>query len=225
MARTPREKNASRLPPRPRTKPPEVRREELMDAAERILVEKGVAATSVDEIVSAADVAKGTFYIHFESKERLLLSLQQRFVDTFCRDLKAAMNRRRAGDWNGRLRAWVETSVDVYLDRAALHDIVFHQFRPDDPGATHDNPIVAEKPRRVPRRGDAGRRVVRRRATHLTAVMLFHARCTGPSTRASTRARAAIADASCALWRCSFTVPSDTCEGVPATDDRRRGDW
>src|SRR5580704_1703799 len=145
MVRAPfRGKKASRPPPRPRTKPPEVRREELMDAAERIFLDKGVAATSVDEIVSAADVAKGTFYIHFESKERLLLSLQQRFIDTFCRDLKAAMDRRRAGDWNGRLRAWVETSVEVYHDRTALHDVVFHQFRPDDPGAKHDNPIVDE---------------------------------------------------------------------------------
>ena len=67
-------------PVRPRTKPPEVRREELMDAAERIFLSKGIAGTSVDEIVAAADVAKGTFYIHFESKEKLLLALQHRFV-------------------------------------------------------------------------------------------------------------------------------------------------
>jgi AcrR family transcriptional regulator len=174
MPRTPSHgRNLARLPPRPRTKPPEVRREELMDAAERILVDKGVAATSVDEIVSAADVAKGTFYIHFESKERLLLSLQQRFVDTFCRDLKAAMNRRRAGDWHGRLRAWVETSIDVYLDRAALHDVVFHQFRPDDPGAKHDNPIVDELAEFLGEGTRAGAWSVG--APRLTAVMLFHA--------------------------------------------------
>lgn len=144
-----------------------------MDAAERIFLDKGVAATSVDEIVAAADVAKGTFYIHFESKERLLLSLQQRFIDTFCRDLRAAMNRRRAGDWKGRLRAWVETSVDVYLDRSALHDVVFHQFRPDDPLAKHDNPIVGELAELLGQGTRAGAWSVE--APYLTAIMLFHA--------------------------------------------------
>src|SRR5580698_4396368 len=112
MIRPPTRGKSAPLPlPRPRTKPPEVRREELMDAAERIFLDKGVSATSVDEIVAAADVAKGTFYLHFESKELLLLSLQRRFISTFRADLQASMSRRRAEDWKGRLRAWVETSV------------------------------------------------------------------------------------------------------------------
>ncbi len=144
-----------------------------MDAAERIFLDKGVAATSVDEIVAAADVAKGTFYLHFASKELLLQSLQQRFVATFCRDLRASMERRRANDWEGRLRAWVETGVGVYLDRTALHDVVFHQFRPEDPGAKHDNPIVDDLAEFLGQGTRSGAWSVR--APHLTAVMLFHA--------------------------------------------------
>ena len=144
-----------------------------MDAAERIFLDKGVAATSVDEIVAAADVAKGTFYIHFESKELLLLSLQQRFVSAFSSDLYAAMNRRRADDWQGRLHAWVETGVDVYLDRSALHDVVFHQFRPDEPRAKHTNPIVDQLAEFLEKGTRAGAWSVA--APHLTAVMLFHA--------------------------------------------------
>src|SRR5271170_2089776 len=106
MTRAPSRGNAaSPVTPRPRTKPPEVRRGELMDSAERIFLAKGVAATSVDEIVAAADVAKGTFYIHFESKELLLQSLQRRFIARFHDDLRASMDRRRADDWKGRLGA------------------------------------------------------------------------------------------------------------------------
>jgi len=144
-----------------------------MDAAERLFLDKGVAATSVDEIVVAADVAKGTFYIHFESKERLLVALQQRFVTAFCGDFQAAMNRRRADDWKGRLRAWVEAGVNGYLDRTAVHDIVFHEFRPDDPRAKHDNPIVDELSELLGRGTRAGAWSVE--APHLTAVMLFSA--------------------------------------------------
>jgi AcrR family transcriptional regulator len=174
MARTPSRGNAaSPVPPRPRTKPPEVRREELMDAAERIFLDKGVSATSVDEIVAAADVAKGTFYLHFESKELLLLSLQRRFISTFRADLQASMSRRRAEDWKGRLRAWVETSVDIYLDRAPLHDVVFHQFRPDDRHAKHDNPIVDQLAELLDQGTRAGAWSVG--APQLTAALLFHA--------------------------------------------------
>ena len=52
---------------RSRTKPAEVRRDELMDAAQALFMEKGFAATSVAEIVEGAGVAKGTFYTYFQS--------------------------------------------------------------------------------------------------------------------------------------------------------------
>jgi AcrR family transcriptional regulator len=143
MARAiPRPKTKAPSGPRPRTKPAEVRREELLDAAEGLFLSQGVAATSVDEIVLAADVAKGTFYLHFASKEKLLAALQQRFVSSFCSDIAAAMKRRRADDWPGRLHAWIAAGVDGYLDRTALHDIVFLEFRPEDPRAEHENPIA-----------------------------------------------------------------------------------
>jgi len=144
-----------------------------MDAAEPIFLDKGVAATSIDEIVTAADVAKGTFYIHFESKEQLLLALQKRFVAVFRRDLQAGMNRRSVDDWKGRLRGWIEAGVDDYLDRTALHDLVFHDFRPDDPRKKDDNPIVADLAELL---GQGARaRAWSVETPHLTAVMLFHA--------------------------------------------------
>ena len=68
-------------PARPRTKPAEIRREELLDAAEQLFLTRGIAATSVDAIVGGADVAKGTFYLHFQSKEHLLAALQHGLPD------------------------------------------------------------------------------------------------------------------------------------------------
>jgi AcrR family transcriptional regulator len=94
-------------------------------------------------------------------------------VTTFCRDLQVAMDRRRAEDWKGRLRAWVEAGVDGYLDRAALHDVVFHEIRPDEPRTKHDNPIVDQLAELLSRGARAGAWTVE--APHLTAVMLFHA--------------------------------------------------
>jgi len=144
-----------------------------MDAAERLFLEKGIATTSVDDIVAAADVAKGTFYLHFESKEMLLLGLQQRFVSTFCTLLQTAMDRRAPDDWSGRLRAWVTAGVNGYLDRVALHDIVFHEFRPEDRRGKNDNPVVDQLAVLLGQGTQAG--AWRVEDPRLAAVMLFNA--------------------------------------------------
>lgn len=51
-----------------------------MSAALDLFAEKGVEATSVDEITQRAQVAKGTFYVHFPRKEDVLLEYAARMV-------------------------------------------------------------------------------------------------------------------------------------------------
>lgn len=57
------------------------RGEQLLDAAERLFATEGVAATTVADITGAAGVAKGTFYLYFDSKEQLLGTLKERFIE------------------------------------------------------------------------------------------------------------------------------------------------
>lgn len=45
----------------------------LVEAAVTLFARQGVEATAVDEITAAAEVAKGTFYVHFQRKEDVLL--------------------------------------------------------------------------------------------------------------------------------------------------------
>jgi AcrR family transcriptional regulator len=158
---------------RPRTKPPEVRREELLDAAEQLFLAQGVAATSVDAIVAGAGVAKGTFYLYFQSKEQLLSALQQRFIDDVCTGLQAAVDKCPAGDWQARLRAWVAAGVDGHLDRIDLHEVVFHEFRPDDTHVTHRNSTVDQLADFLAQGARAGAWSIG--DPRLLAIMLFHA--------------------------------------------------
>jgi AcrR family transcriptional regulator len=50
----------------------EVRRREILVAARELFIKKGYEQTSVNDILKIVDIAKGTFYYYFASKEEVL---------------------------------------------------------------------------------------------------------------------------------------------------------
>lgn len=63
------------LEKRPRTRRKEARPSELTSAALDLFVEKGFAATRLDDVAARAGVSKGTLYLYFDSKEALFKSV------------------------------------------------------------------------------------------------------------------------------------------------------
>ncbi|GIL03287.1 MAG: TetR family transcriptional regulator [Alphaproteobacteria bacterium] len=57
-------------------------RERLLDAAFRLIREKGYSATTVDELCQAAGVTKGAFFHHFDSKEALGVAAAEHWTQT-----------------------------------------------------------------------------------------------------------------------------------------------
>ena len=114
----------------PRTKPPEQRRTELMDAAEKLFLEQGVAPTTVEQITDGAGVAKGTFYLYFSSKEDILSALGDRFGAQQLARIKTALAEVAAENWKAKLIAWASACLNGYLDSMQLHDVLFYGFRP-----------------------------------------------------------------------------------------------
>lgn len=62
-------------------------RGELVAAAERLVALRGLDALSIDEITEEADVAKGTFYTHFQDKDDLANAMSRQIRA----DLEAAI--------------------------------------------------------------------------------------------------------------------------------------
>jgi len=62
----------------PRNVNREARRAELVSAAATLFARRGVANTAVSDIVKAAGVAQGTFYLYFDSKDDALLAVVER---------------------------------------------------------------------------------------------------------------------------------------------------
>ena len=127
---------------RPRTKPAEVRLDELMSAAERLFLDKGVESTTINEIVEAAQVAKGTFYHYFSSKSEMLEALGKRYTEQFLARLETAVDACAEGDWGGRLGAWIHASVVTYVDTFRLHDIVYTNHHHHDRSNPARNAIL-----------------------------------------------------------------------------------
>lgn len=61
-------------------KKPEERRAEMVAAAAKLFAEQGFVRTSVAEIVSAVDVAKGLFYYYFTTKDDMVKAV----VEGYC---------------------------------------------------------------------------------------------------------------------------------------------
>ena len=156
-----------------RTKPADVRREELMDAALGLFVAKGIAATSVDDIVTAAGVSKGGFYHHFASKDALLMALQARYVARFLSDLVEAQASLPADDWQGRMNIWLETAINKFFAELQIHDVVFHEYAPAERKEMNQNPVVDHVEAFLKAGTAAGAWTVEQ--PRLLAVMLFNA--------------------------------------------------
>src|SRR5579864_7621795 len=58
-------------------------RQHILDTAERILQQRGLARVTTRDITRAAGLADGTLYVHFPHKEDLFLAIIQRHLPAF----------------------------------------------------------------------------------------------------------------------------------------------
>lgn len=59
----------------------ERRKQDLLNIAYRMFIEKGYENTSVDDIIAEAVIAKGTYYYYFESKEATLEAVIEMMIE------------------------------------------------------------------------------------------------------------------------------------------------
>lgn len=59
----------------------EERRKEILDKSQMLFLTKGYAKTTINDILSQVEIAKGTFYYYYKSKEEVLDAIVSRVVD------------------------------------------------------------------------------------------------------------------------------------------------
>lgn len=92
------------------------KREQLLDAAERLFETQGFHATGIDRIVTAAGVVRMTLYNHFASKDALIQTVLARRHERFLAALDAAVTASAPGKATAALVAahgeWLATRGD-----------------------------------------------------------------------------------------------------------------
>ena len=93
--------------------PGERQRARLLDAVARVVAQKGYAASTVADIVSAAGVSRSTFYEQFDGKEACFLEAYRHGVDVLVDRVRAAVRAAGPDDWRGQLRAGIRTWLET----------------------------------------------------------------------------------------------------------------
>jgi AcrR family transcriptional regulator len=99
-----------------------------VDAAERLMRERGVEAVTIHDITEAADVGHGTFYLHFENKAEVLRPL----IDQLAARIHEQVDRATHGDPDPALR--FATGIRIALRTIARDPIwSWYVFRSGTP--------------------------------------------------------------------------------------------
>ncbi|GAP54347.1 TetR/AcrR family transcriptional regulator [Arthrobacter sp. 92] len=93
-------------------------RQRIVDTAYELFARRGIRDVGVNELITAAGVAKATFYRHFASKDELVLAFLEQRDRVWTVDFVVGEARRRG-----------ETPVDQLL---AIFDVFGDWFRRDD---------------------------------------------------------------------------------------------
>lgn len=89
-------------------------RKKLLEAGKRLICEKGLTNTAIEEITEAAGVSKGTFYTYFGRKEDIVFELSQDMFGEILEDAKAF-----DGDFIAKLKHYM-VNFSGYIEQSGV---------------------------------------------------------------------------------------------------------
>jgi len=100
----------------------EHRKEEILNAAQKVFFDKGLPTATMDEIAEAAELSKGTLYLYYKSKEDLYLGVMMRGMQVLYTEYEVL-----AASQDSPLQKIVKLS-ELYIDFFASNRNFFRMF-------------------------------------------------------------------------------------------------
>jgi TetR/AcrR family transcriptional repressor of nem operon len=93
-------------------------RNNILDEAELLFLDRGVAGTSIDSIVSSLGLTKGSFFHHFTNKKELCTELIARYCERDCNHLDGLIEKVESENESAkdRLFALVQCLIDELIE-------------------------------------------------------------------------------------------------------------
>ena len=114
------------------------RREAILKAAKAVFADKGVLATTIDDIAERAEVAKGTIYLYFRAKEEMFSALMEEGLALVGRRFSEALDLTLAADEN--LRRLCDAYCRLYREEPQYFKLLFFCSHADVRAKTCANP-------------------------------------------------------------------------------------
>jgi AcrR family transcriptional regulator len=75
----------------------EQRRNDIIDAAEKVFFKKGLNNSTMDEVAEQAELSKGTLYLYFKSKEEIYFEIKLRAINILNGMFKESISENKTG--------------------------------------------------------------------------------------------------------------------------------
>jgi AcrR family transcriptional regulator len=112
---------------------PESRRQELLDAAIRVLREHRPGSCRVEDVTAEAGTAKGNFYRYFPTWDDLLVAVRDRLLDSYREELADRYPDLADVEWWDAVDAEIDRFITFQLNLGGLHEAVFHSAAAERP--------------------------------------------------------------------------------------------
>lgn len=106
------------------------RRDQILDAAKTLVLEKGVFSVSVQQIAEASELSVGTIYLYFRSKEEIFAALQEDILTLLYEKIQTAAG--LGGSCREKLVNIVEAYRDFSVRQKQYFDVINYFLSPSD---------------------------------------------------------------------------------------------
>ena len=125
----------------------QINRQQIIEAAARLIVQKGIEKTSLSDIAGEAEISKGSLYYYYASKEDLIFDITETHINQISENLFSIIeDRKGTADWKDVLKILFERIMAAET-RGRLHIYLVHQ-------ALNGNELMAERFRKKYREWD-----------------------------------------------------------------------
>ena len=119
-----------------REKEKEARAAAILREAARLFLRRGYDKTSVADVADALDIAKGTVYLYFSTKEDLLAAVLADHGRSVFEKLKGSVSRARSA--KGALRTFARAYARSRIDNAEFYHLLFNSMHKESSrGSSH----------------------------------------------------------------------------------------